>query len=147
MEKIKIIQMANKRYMLNFTEATHRIINALEEREYKVRDVLNAGVVLFDQASMAQRGQAQVISHGMAKEDIITAIGRIKQTIDWMDGIKQPEAFSETERELARQLKDILRPIESLMDSGAIVDATEAETKETRKKQDRRAAKRRQSAG
>lgn len=150
--------MPEKRYTLYFTAATKRIIDSFEKRDYRVRDVLNAGVVLFDQADIANRGQAIAIAHGMLKEEIETAIQRIKDTVNWMDRIKNPDAFSDEERKVAEGAKILLQNLQTLLNpkneclantlsADQIVDAAEDDREVLHKKRGRPAVKSGKSAG
>ncbi len=88
---------------------------SLEQREHRVRDVLNAGIVLFDQSDMVHRGKAIMIAHGMIKEELQTAIQRIKDTVNWMDNINNPDAFSDHEKQIAATAKQLIQGLESIL--------------------------------
>jgi len=100
--------MAKKRYTMHFTDVTLRMIQSLEKRGYMIRQIVNAGVVLFHQADMAKRGQATAIAHGMLKEELCDILEQIQETVEWMESIKQKEeVFTREEIELAQKIKSI----------------------------------------
>jgi len=105
--------MAKKRYTLYFTDTTNAIIDSLEKRGHKVRNVLNAGIVLFDQADISQRGEAIAIANSMVQEELFVLMKRLRSTLDWMDSIKNKDAFTPCERETADQLRTMLESIET----------------------------------
>ena len=59
--------MAKSRYNVYYTETTLRMINDLEKEGHQQRDVLNAGVVLFNDASDEKRGLAHMIAYNKPK--------------------------------------------------------------------------------
>jgi hypothetical protein len=62
--------MAQKRYQLTFTDTSHTLINSLERRGFSVRDILNAGVVLFDEAEGLTRARAMMIANNDLREEV-----------------------------------------------------------------------------
>lgn len=123
--------MAKKRYTLYFTDMTHAIVNELETRGHKVREILNAGVILYDQADIRHRGEAVAIAHSMIKEDLLDIISRLRSTLDWMDQLKHPEAFTPQERQLADHLRSMLLAFE---DDAASVESQEGSTDKPRRR-------------
>lgn len=62
--------MAKKRYQLTLTDTTHRLVCSLEQRGHNVRDILNAGIVLYDQADNAQKAKAHMTAYNNLPEEV-----------------------------------------------------------------------------
>ncbi|MCE5185065.1 MAG: hypothetical protein LLF76_02950 [Planctomycetaceae bacterium] len=50
--------MIGKNYKLTFTDTAHKLVCKLIGHGFNIRDILNAGVVLFDKSPLEQRGTA-----------------------------------------------------------------------------------------
>jgi hypothetical protein len=66
----KILFMAQKRYSMTFTETTWKLVCSLEKRGNNVRDIINAGIVLFDVADTDRKWEARLRAYNNLPEDV-----------------------------------------------------------------------------
>ena len=62
--------MAHKKYSITFTETTHRLICSLEKYGHNVRDIINAGIVLFDESDNPTRAHAHMRAYSNIPEEV-----------------------------------------------------------------------------
>jgi hypothetical protein len=62
--------MADKRYQLTFTETSWKLIGSLIKYGHNIRDVLNAGVVLYEQSDKPTRAMAEMRANANFDEEI-----------------------------------------------------------------------------
>ncbi|HOT73751.1 MAG TPA: hypothetical protein PLX18_11420 [Anaerohalosphaeraceae bacterium] len=100
--------MAQITYTMNFTETSRRIAESLRREGFSYRQILNAGIILFDQADMTRRGEAILLAEDLMKEELKSLILRLQDRLAWMKKIRNPNAFSEDEKKLAAFLESFL---------------------------------------
>jgi hypothetical protein len=62
--------MAHKKYSITFTETTHRLVCSLEKYGHNVRDIINAGIVLFDESDNPTRAKAHMRAYSNMPEEV-----------------------------------------------------------------------------
>jgi hypothetical protein len=73
--------MAAEKYTLNFTDTTQKAINLLESSGFRVCDVLNAGIILFEQANKVQRSIALIEALSNQKVELDAALSQLKTIV------------------------------------------------------------------
>ena len=100
--------MDRKSYSLNFSPTAWRIAESLRREGFSYKQILNAGVILFDQADMTRRGEAILLAEGLITEELSSLLARIRERLNWMKQIRNPNAFSEDEKKLAAFIESFL---------------------------------------
>lgn len=93
---------------MHFTDTTFRLIQSLEKRGYMIRQVVNAGVVLFNRAEIPSRGRAVALSHGMIEEEIQEVLARLKSVVSYMDANNCCGEFTTEDLAMKNKVKRIL---------------------------------------
>lgn len=73
--------MAANQYTLHYTKTTKTIIERLESYGFNIRDVLNAGIILFEKANKESRGVAIAEALSQHKPELDESIERLKNVI------------------------------------------------------------------
>jgi hypothetical protein len=73
--------MAAEKYSLSFTKTTRTIVDRLESYGFNIRDVCNAGIILFEKANKQERGMAIAESLSQHKPELEDALKRLKNVV------------------------------------------------------------------
>lgn len=82
------------------SDGAHRVMNDLVDAGHNIRDVLNAGIVLFKKASREERGLAHMEAYSRPQEDVRQLVKAI-ETVD-LSRLEAPE------KETMQRLRDAL---------------------------------------
>jgi len=72
--------MIPKKYQLTYTDATHIEMDRLVSHGHNIRDVLNAGIMLFKKATHQERGIAHMEAYSQPQKDFQEALDVILET-------------------------------------------------------------------
>jgi len=101
--------MAEKRYQLTFTETTHKLIGSLLKYGHNIRDILNAGIVLYDQADRPTRAMAEMRANANLDEEIDDLKRRLeivqKEKVEYSVGAGRMDHIVEVPDEKKRRKK------------------------------------------
>jgi hypothetical protein len=96
--------MIPKRYQLTYTETSHVKLNRLVDAGYNIRDVLNAGIILFYKASLEDRGKAHMEAYNQLKVELKEAIESIQQIAKTVNY----EILDKADAEMLNRLREVL---------------------------------------
>jgi len=79
-------EMIDKRYQLTFTDTTQIVVDRLINHGFNIRDILNAGVILFDKAPLKERGMAIAAAKTRQKQELNDVVATLlKIDLDYLD--------------------------------------------------------------
>ena len=114
--------MIAKKYGLTFTENSRYFMNLLMESGYNIRDVLNAGVIMFYKARQEDRGVALAEATGRQEPDLKALIERLnKVTAD-----VNLKMLSSEDAALVEQIRRVFGPQSAQSSVDAIADEAAA---------------------
>ena len=102
--------MKSKKYSLTLTEETFEVLNSLEREGYNLRTVLNAGVILFDEADLGERGRSSLIASSKLVQELDFCETRLRHVLNFIDARKGRGAFTP---ELEKRVERFLRALDT----------------------------------
>ena len=100
--------MKSKKYSLTLTDETFATLNSLERKGYNVRNVLNAGVILFDETAPDDRGRPILTAFGKLQQELSFVEKKLERVLDWINARKGKGAMSAKTHQSAEQLQQAL---------------------------------------
>jgi len=129
-----IFFMAHKKYSITFTETTHRLVCSLEKYGHNVRDIINAGIVLFDESDNPTRARAHMRAYSNIPEEVQELEKRLAAAIAERDRIiVQPATDKDKLEALARSRRSITVDDEAFAER-IVVEALANEARHRKKK-------------
>ena len=116
--------MKSNRYTLTLTDETFAILNSLERKGYSVRNILNGGVVLFDEADSQERGRSVLVAFGKLEQELKFTQDRLEQVLEWINIRKGKDALP---KELHQSSEQLLQALGTLHDLAAYPPGTKTE--------------------
>lgn len=98
--------MINENYNLRFTPNTRKLVSNIIEYGFSIRDILNAGIVLFYKANMDDRGRAVMESNSEGKPELDESVKQLQKVVYDINY----ELLNEEDARRVRQLREILGP-------------------------------------